>query len=32
VAEKLLRKELEKSDAQQTYLRQQLDQLQIPVH
>ena len=31
VAEKLLRKELEKSDAQQTYLRQQLDQLQIPV-
>jgi F-type H+-transporting ATPase subunit b len=32
VAEKLLRKELEKSDAQQAYLRQQLDQLQIPVH
>jgi F-type H+-transporting ATPase subunit b len=29
IAEKLLRKELEKSDSQQSYLRQQLDELRI---
>ncbi len=32
VAEKLLRKELDKSDTQQAYLRQQLDHLKIPVN
>jgi F-type H+-transporting ATPase subunit b len=30
IAEKLLRKELEKTDSQQAYLRQQLDDLRIP--